>query len=240
MTGPRTSFRMLMNSGFAIALILSQPPVISKPGRFDPSLPGLTVPGKFAMNWIMRRAATLAFLLVIASASAEALVRFEVGGLIGTRTVNSALIRDVYGTGTFLYPYVTIHPWRGLFIGAGYEGGSTRSGKIGIYSEATTLRISGFEIFAGYEIPVGMIVPFLKAGYASYSYKQFIDSEFVEPNQVDASKGTFVLGGGLKAFMSGAFYLSGEIRLVPLKVQPFDTEVDLGGLRYAAGIGVKF
>jgi hypothetical protein len=192
------------------------------------------------MNWNMKKMAAWAAFMMLAAGAGRAAVRVEIGVLAGTRTVTSTAIKDVYGTGAVYYPYASIHPWKGLFAGAGYEAAAARTGTIGLYAEPTTLKISGFEIFAGYEAAFGMIVPYIKAGYAVYSYKQVIESRYVSDNQVDASKGTIVLGGGLKAFMSGTFFLAGEVRFVPLKVQPFDAQVDLGGLRYTAGIGVKF
>jgi hypothetical protein len=35
-------------------------------------------------------------------------------------------------------------------------------------------------------------------------------------------------------------YLSAEVKSVPLKVRPFDINVDLGGIRILAGIGYQF
>ena len=192
------------------------------------------------MNWVVKKAAVLAILLAASAGPASAAVRVEAGVLAGTRTINSTAIKDVYGTGMIIYPYAAIHPWKGLFVGLGYEGGAARSGKIGLYEEPTTLKVTGFEVFAGYEIAVGMVTPYIKAGYASYSYKQVIDSPYVKDNQVNSTKGTVALGGGLKVFMSGTFFLAGEFRFVPLMVKPLGTEVDLGGLRYTAGIGVSF
>lgn len=192
------------------------------------------------MNWFMKKAAALAVLLALAAGPAGADVRAEIGVLAGTRTINSEAIRNVYGSGMIVYPYAKVHPWRGLFVGAGYEGAAARSGTIGLYAEPTTLKLTGFEVFAGYEIPFGKIVPYVKAGYAFYSYKQVIESPFVEDFQAEGSKGTIALGAGAKALMSGSFFLAGEVRFVPLKVKPFEDEVDLGGLRYTAGIGVIF
>jgi hypothetical protein len=35
-------------------------------------------------------------------------------------------------------------------------------------------------------------------------------------------------------------YLGAEVKYVQLKVMPFDIKVDLGGLRYLLGLGLKF
>lgn len=192
------------------------------------------------MNLMMKRTALVLILLVALGGVAMATIRFEVGALGGTRTVNSADIKAVYGNGMVYFPYLAVHVWKGLFFGAGYEGGYSRKGMIGIYEEPTTLRVAGFEAFVGYEIDAGSVSPYIKAGYARYSYKQTIESPFVGDQVVDANKWTPTFGGGLKIFLSRTFFIAGEIRFVPLKVKPFEDEVDLSGMRYTAGFGLKF
>jgi hypothetical protein len=189
---------------------------------------------------MMKKIVALSMLFAFAAGSALGAIHFEAGIRAGTRTVSDAAIKSVYGNGTVYYPYVAVHPWKGLFVGVGYEGGYSRSGTIGLYGEPTTLSVTGFEVFAGYEIMFGTVAPFIKAGYGSYSCKQTVDSPYVADYEVDTVKGALVIGGGLKIFVSDKFFLSGEARLVPLKIKPYDTEVDIGGMRYTAGIGVKF
>jgi hypothetical protein len=192
------------------------------------------------MNLKMRKAAIGLVLLAALGGAARAAIRFEVGVLGGTRTVNSSDIKAVYGNGMVYYPYLAVHAWKGLFVGAGYEGGYSRNGTIGIYEEPTTLRVGGFEAFVGYEIEVGTVSPYLKAGFARCSYKQTIESPFIGDRTVADKKWTPTLGGGLKIFLSGTFFIAGEIRFVPFKVKPYEDEVDLGGMRYTAGLGLKF
>ena len=192
------------------------------------------------MNLMMKRTALVLILLVALGGVAMATIRFEVGALGGTRTVNSADIKAVYGNGMVYFPYLAVHVWKGLFFGAGYEGGYSRKGMIGIYEEPTTLRVAGFEAFVGYEIGAGSVSPYIKAGYARYSYKQTIESPFVGDQAVNANTWTPTLGGGLKISLSPNFFMAGEVRFVPLKVKPYEDEVDLSGMRYTAGFGLKF
>jgi hypothetical protein len=192
------------------------------------------------MNLKMRKAALGLVLLAALGGVARAAIRFEAGILGGTRTMNGADVKAVYGNGMIYYPYLAVHVWKGLFVGAGYEGGYSRKGTIGIYEEPTTLRVGGFETFVGYEIKVGTVSPYIKAGYARYSYKQTIDSPYIGDRAVAAEKWTPTFGGGLKLSLSGALFIAGEIRFVPLKVKPFEDEVDLSGMRYTAGFGLKF
>jgi hypothetical protein len=201
---------------------------------------GLTGRGDCIMNVMMRRIALGLVLLAALCGLSRAAIRIEIGALGGTRNVNSADIKTVYGNGMVYYPYLALHAWKGLFVGAGYEGGYSRKGMIGIYEEPTTLRVTGFEAFVGFEIKFGTVSPYIKAGYARYSYKQTIDSPFIGNQAANGSKWTPAIGGGLKLSLSGAFFVAGEIRFVPLKVTPFEDEVDLGGIRYMAGLGLKF
>jgi hypothetical protein len=160
---------------------------------------------------------------------------------LGLRTVNSSDIKDVYGNGTCCFPYVALNPWRGLIVGAGYEFGYSRSGKIGIYEEDTTLEVSGFEVFAGYQFPLEWMTPYVLAGYGSFSYKQTVDSPAAK--DVNATHGTLFFAGGARFHpLKGikGLFLSGELKIVPLKVQPYDEEVDLGGMRLTIGLGCTF
>jgi len=192
------------------------------------------------MNREMKRCALFLVLLAAMGSAVFPAIHVEAGALFGTRSVNDADIKAVYGNGTVFFPYAAVYLWKGLFIGAGYEGGYSKSGKIGIYEESTTLKVTGVEFFAGCQFSVGMVSPFLRAGYGSYSYKQVIDSPYHTGGGVDKTKGTVVLAGGLKLILAGNFFLAGEVRSVPLKVMLYEGEVDLGGTRFTAGMGLKF
>lgn len=165
-------------------------------------------------------------------------LNFEAGFLYGARHVTDVDIKNIYGNGTVYFPYAAI-VWHGVILGGGYEGGYSRSGKIGLYEESTSLTVKGYEFFLGYQFKVKIFAPYFKVGYGSYSYKQTIESSFVGEYKVDHKKTTVTFGGGLKVYPLKNLYLAGEVRLVPLKVRPFEDEVDLGGLRILGGIGLS-
>jgi len=200
----------------------------------------LTDRGFCTMNWKMKRCLIFIVLLAAMRSATFPAIHIEAGVLFGTRSVNNTDIKAVYGSGTVFFPYAAVHLWKGFFVGVGYEGGYSRSGKIGIYKEPTTLKVTGMEVFVGYQFSVDMVSPFLRAGYGSYSFKQVIDSPFHTEDGVDKTQGTVTLAGGLKLFLTGHFFLAGEVRYVPLKVMPYKVEVDLGGMRFTAGMGLKF
>lgn len=159
------------------------------------------------------------------------------GILYGPRYVNDRDIVNTYGKGMVFSPYLTISVVNGIFLGIGYEGGYSRTASLGLYQEKGTLKMEGYEVFIGYQLKAKYLSPYIKLGCNYYTYRQTIESPFLEIFKVDDHKTTVSLGGGLKAHLLKFLYLALEARYVPLKVKPYDIEVDLGGIRYLGGIG---
>ena len=134
-------------------------------------------------------------------------------------------------------PYLSIGVMYGIFLGIGYEGGYSRTASLGLYQEKGTLKMEGYEIFIGYQLKAKYVSPYIKLGYNYYTYRQTVESPFLEIFKVDDHKSTVSFGGGLKTHLLKFLYLAFEARYVPLKVKPYDIEVDLGGIRYLGGIG---
>lgn len=163
-------------------------------------------------------------------------VDLDLGLFFGSRSVSDDQIQDVYGNGTAFFPCVSAAFYKGLFAGLGYEFGYDRDGKIGLFQEDANLKVSGLEFFAGYRFDLGKVSPYLKLGLGSYAYKQTVSGAA----RVDDKKSALTLAGGAKFYPAKGLFLAAEIKYVPLKVKPIDIEVDLGGLRLAAGIGYTF
>lgn len=161
----------------------------------------------------------------------------EIGGFYGALQVVDSDIKDVYGSGTVYFPFLAV-TWKGIILGAGYEGGYSKSGKIGLYQDPTTLKVNGFEVFVGYALTIKILAPYFRVGYGSYSYKQTIDSPYLGDFKVDGTKSTFSGSAGIKFYPIKRLFLAIEARFVPLKVKPLEKEVDLGGLRIEGGIGL--
>ena len=96
------------------------------------------------------------------------------------------------------------------------------------------------EFLVGYEYRVKRWALFAKTGIGLYFYKQTVQDEYVKDYEVDQSQATIVLKGGLKLYPWKFLFLALELKYVPLKVKPYDYEVDLGGMRYLVGFGVTF
>jgi hypothetical protein len=157
----------------------------------------------------------------------------------GFRTINNTDLKNVYGNGTNFYPTLTLN-WKGLILGLGYEGGFKRNGTIGLYEEAASLSVSGPEFFLGYELNLGFVAPYLKAGYGLYSYSQKISSQYLNDYPVSGSQGGIMFGGGLKIFPTKMLFILVEARYSQVKVKPYDVEVDVGGMKINGGLGIKF
>jgi len=163
-------------------------------------------------------------------------IDLDAGLMFGSRSVKDAQIKEVYGNGTAYFPYVSVGFWKGLFAGVGYEGGYDRDGKIGLFQEDTNLKVSGLEFFAGYRFDLGKVSPYVKLGLGNYAYKQVVGGQ----TKIDDSKAALTLAGGARFYPVKGLFLAAEIKCVPLKVKPLTDEVDLGGMRLAAGIGYTF
>ncbi|UCF57930.1 MAG: hypothetical protein JSW15_05635 [Deltaproteobacteria bacterium] len=187
----------------------------------------------------MKRAMTIGFILLSMSAAGYG-VEVGFGINFGLRTVADSQIRDVYGNGTVYFPYLRASLWKGLSVGAGYEGGYSRDGKIGLYQEETTLKVSGWEVFVSYDFRVERLTPYVLLGYGSYSYEQTINSEYLAGYKVDSRKSSVVAAAGVRLHAIGGLFLGVEAKYVPLKVKPYEEEVDLSGLRFSAAIGYSF
>jgi hypothetical protein len=180
--------------------------------------------------------AILAIIVVLPSlAQAVELIGGFQGGL---RTVNDSEIKDVYGNGLSLFPYLAVNPWKGLLAGVGYDLGYSKSGTIGLYNESTSLKISGLQVFAGYQYPIAFLTPYALLGFGAYSYKQTVASPVY--TGFSRKKSTFFFALGAKASplkaLPGLFF-NVEIKYIPLSVKPFDDTVDLGGLNIVLGVG---
>ncbi len=189
----------------------------------------------------MKRTTLIAFALASLALSLAA-VEIQPAFYYGGRTVADAAIKEAYGNGTVYVPCLSVKAWKGLLVGFGYEGGYKKDATLGVYQEPATLKTSGFELFLGYEFRVGRFAPYLKLGVGRYSYSQTIESAFVGNIKVEETKSVMTAGGGLRFYPLGesGLFLSGEFKYVPLKVQPYDIEVDLGGFRILGGVGFSF
>jgi len=180
----------------------------------------------------------LLFLSVIVIQAAQA-TEVSFGLNYGFRHVEDGVIQATYGNSTVYVPYFRLTPLRNIGIEVAYEGGYKKSGTVGIYEEDSTLSVSGWEFSGILYLPIRPILGYIKFGMAYFSYKQDIESEFIR-NPVDQKKWTNVFGAGAILTITQGLYLSVEVKTVPLRVIPFDREVDLSGVRVVGGIGYSF
>jgi len=166
-------------------------------------------------------------------------VQVGIGLHYGLRQVQDQIIKETYGDGYVYVPYLRIIPFRSIGFEVAYEGGYKKSGTVGLYDEDSTLSLTGLEFSGILFLPLRAVVGYVKIGMGYYTYKQDIDGDFTRLT-VDHSKWTTCIAGGINLRVFDGFYLSAEVKSVPLVVRPFDTDVNLGGLRFLAGIGYSF
>jgi hypothetical protein len=183
----------------------------------------------------MKKTITFTFLLSLLASGLYA-IKLDLGFLYGSRGVTSADIREVYGNGTVYFPYLGVNVWKGLCFGLGYEGGYDRDGRIGLYQEDTNFKVAGVELFAAYRLELGKLSPYLKLGFASYSYQQVVSSV----TTVDDRKSGPSLAVGIRYYPSKWLFLAAEAKYAYVQVMPIDQKVDLSGMRLGAGIGCTF
>jgi opacity protein-like surface antigen len=190
------------------------------------------------MSRVARRSGGLALALTVCFLAVPARALTFEAGLVGAlRTVQSSRIRDVYGNGIVAAPYIAARVAGRLCLALGCELGYDRSGTIGLYDEATDLSIGGWDAFLRWDATTGRrLTPYLKAGLGRFRYEQTIESAVPLTNRARGSKTAPLAGAGVRIGLGGRLSGLVEVLYVPLKVRPFDVEVDLGGWRLGLGL----
>jgi hypothetical protein len=181
---------------------------------------------------------SLVFLFVQAGNSAQ----FSLGLTAGYRYLNDVSLGEIYGDGYVYEPYIRYNPSFSYGVELSYEGGYKKSAPIGLFQEDSALSVSGLQLSGIVGVPllrIRNVRTYFKIGIGYYFYKQDISSEFVR-YQVDHKKWTAIIGAGMNVNLFRGLYLSAEVKSVPLRVRPFDINVDLGGIRILFGIGYQF
>lgn len=167
---------------------------------------------------------------------------FTLGLNGGYRYLNDPHLGEIYGDGYVFEPYIRYALPRLATLELAYEGGYKKSAPVGLFQEDSTLSVSGFQLSVVVPVPIFRIrsmSTYFKIGLAYYFYKQDIDSEFVR-QKVDHNKWTTVIGVGMSLHLFRGLFLTAEYKSIPMKVRPFDIDVDLGGSRIIVGIGYRF
>ena len=167
---------------------------------------------------------------------------FTLGLNAGYRNLDDLALGEIYGDGYVYEPYIRYSFAGSYSLELSYEGGYKRSGPVGLFQEDSTLSVTGLQLNGIVRVPVLRIrnvSTYFKIGIAYYFYKQDIDSEFVR-QQVDHSKWTTVIGAGMSLHLFRGLFLTAEVKSIPLRVKPFDIDVNLSGMRILFGMGYHF
>jgi len=154
----------------------------------------------------------------------------------GYRQLKDPDIGAVYGGGWVFLPSIRAFPFDHYGLEFSLEEGYRKHAPIGLFRENSTLSIRGARLCAVFRHPVWKLVPSFKFGAGYFRYRQDIKSEYVR-RKVDHHRWTTVVSGRIAVCLYRRIFLSLEVEYVPLKVQPFEIPVDLGGVRLLAGVG---
>ncbi len=193
---------------------------------------------KIRLQNVLPKLAILLILILFTTQLLQA-SKLEFGLRYGMRKVADVVIKEVYGDGYVYNPYIRWMPHHFFAFEVAYEGGYAKEAPIGLFEENSTLSVTGWEICMVLHYRFNRFDPYVRFGYANYQYKQEIDSEFIR-QQVDHRKATSLIAGGLKVELYKGLNFGGEVKYSPMKVQPFEVEVDLSGLRYLLSLSYEF
>lgn len=192
---------------------------------------------KFSRGAIKR--VTVLVWMILFSVSFIQAADLKLGLRVGHREVKDSNLHQIYGDGMVYTPYLSYFPHELYGLEFSYEGGYRKEAPIGLFDEQSTLSVQGLQLCGVLRYRVGQFVPYFKFGGACFFYKQEIESEYIR-RDVDHHKWTTVVGAGVEWKLFSLLSLAAEWRSIPLKVKPYDVEVDLGGARYLLGLGIAF
>ncbi len=196
---------------------------------------------KMFIKKILPTGTVLLCLLFLSPQAGEA-AQFTLGLKAGYRYLNDISLGEIYGDGYVYEPFVRYSLSYSLGVELSYEGGYKKSAPIGLFEEDSTLSVDGLQLSGIVGVPllrIRQVSTYFRIGIAYYFYRQDIDSGFVR-RRVDHKKWTTVIGAGMNLRLFRGLFLTAEVKSVPLKVRPFDINVDLGGLRILFGVGYQF
>lgn len=202
----------------------------------------MRISGRFQTNNVNKSSAlpvvsiiTL-YLLVMPAGAADFDLTFRAGYL----QLTEPPVKSVYGGGFIINPSIAAGLSPYFSVKAGWEGGYQQDAEIGLYNESSTLYLNAWEISGIFRYPEwAPFIPFIEAGLGSYGCLQEIDSDFIR-KKVDRHRISYFAAAGVSYVLGSRIFLLAEFKYVPLKVRPFDIEVDLTGYRMLAGIGYRF
>ncbi len=152
----------------------------------------------------------------------------------GTKNISEEIFKDVYGSGNIAYSLdLAFKLGRSLeaFIHTDYL---KAEGQLEYDPKDTTLTIIPAE--AGLRILLGKnkFKPYLGLGAGYYMFKE---ENFI--GTVDDNSIGFFGEGGLRYYF-GKFFIDLKLKYIQLKYEVSGADINLGGLSYFGGIGIRF
>ena len=161
----------------------------------------------------------------------------QAGLLGGIRTVADSDMSDVYGSGLWLTPCISLKINPNIAVGLGFSLGYSKDEPIGVLDDDSSFTMSVLELFGRYRFEAGKMNPYLKLGLGLAFYSQAIAAAGIDFSE---SALNVRLAGGVEYPLSDVFSLIGELGYTILSVEPLDEKVNLGGFSIQLGIAYNF
>ena len=162
---------------------------------------------------------------------------FSFGISSGLGTLSFSELRSEYGSSFVYNPYFGMEIFDGLSLNIGYEMGFKKESRIYYNS---TLELSGIQFFAEYTFNKGDSFAFVKGGIGLYRVKRIFSAvEYKEYEFIEKNPG-FIFGFGMKFPINEIILIKVEVNDLIVKMRPFYGWIDGGGVRYIAGVVIKF
>ncbi len=147
---------------------------------------------------------------------------------------SDAVFRDVYGSPAGFEGEIRGRATRQIYLSAAF-GWIGKSGELTVTRETTKLTMYPLEGMVLFYVAPGHISPYVAGGVAAYRYSESNPIGAVSEWDVG-----YVAAGGVTLHMNRRFAIDGRVKYTSVKVNPAETEANLGGISLGVGGGIKF
>lgn len=184
--------------------------------------------------------------LILLGLIAMFLATFQVSGVMvdhskfsitigaGTKNISEEIFKTVYGSGNIAYSLDLALRVGGSLEAFVHTDYLKAKGELEYDPKETTLTIIPAEAGLRVILGKGKVKPYLGLGAGYYMFKE---ENFI--GTVDDNSIGFFGEGGLR-FYFGKLFLDLKLKYIQLKYEVAGTDINLGGLSYFGGIGIRF
>ncbi|MEN8222645.1 MAG: outer membrane beta-barrel protein [Acidobacteriota bacterium] len=152
----------------------------------------------------------------------------------GTKNISEDIFETVYGSGNIAYSLDLAFKLGGSLEAFVHTDYLKAEGELEYDPKKTTLTIMPAEVGLRILLGKGKFKPYLGIGAGYYMFKE---ENFI--GTVDDNSIGFFGEGGFRYYF-GKLFIDLKLKYIQLKYEVSGTDIDLGGLAYFGGIGIRF